>query len=60
MQYSIRSTQRREDIFDFLESKIYDTKNTNVLVLCETNCLKIIIHEVGSLKFLVYFICGKV
>ena len=55
MQYGIRSTHRRDDIFNFLQSKIYDTKNINVLVLCETNCLKIIIHEVGSLNFFVYF-----
>ena len=42
------SVQIAEDIFNFLDSRIYDVSNVNVLVFCNQACLLEILHQVSS------------
>ena len=42
------SVQIEEDIFNFLDSRIYDVSNVNVLVFCNQACLLEILHQVSG------------
>ena len=44
-EYAIGSKDQRGNIFRFLESRIYDRENINVLLLMDEDCLKKIISE---------------
>ena len=45
------SKDQREDIFRFLESRIYDRENINILLLLDEDCLNRLISEARCFLF---------
>ena len=37
----------KDDIINFLDSRITDLANTNVLVMCDISCLEDVMYQVG-------------
>ena len=55
MQYGVRSIHAEEDVTDFLDARIYDRQNTEILVLCDASSLKTLITEVRIIMIFIEF-----
>ena len=46
LEYEVQKSQLKEDLLDFLDSHIYDHRQTNVIVLCDVASIKELLYQV--------------